>query len=162
MITTYTTYAEIRAVLGVDDDELTDTTLALPVYDSYLTMELEEVNIDLPATYATVKAESAPTAPQQRFIQATQMFATFAVAKQLSSSLPLFTVKQQTDSKAGVTRFDNPYKDTIASIAKEYDRLKNRLVQALNAVGSATEVSAKRVFFSTSPATYNPITNAGA
>jgi hypothetical protein len=158
MIRTYTTYDEIRAVLGVSDEDIEDATLELAIYDHYLTMELEEVNIDLPETFATTNALTTPTAVQSRFLQATAMFAAFAVAKQLTSSLPLFAAKQVTDSKAGITRSDNPYKDTIKSIGIEYTRVRNRLIQSLDALGSTTAAPVTRKFFGIVSPSSDPIT----
>lgn len=157
MITTYTTYDDVRAALGVSSDDLEDATLALGIYSSYLTMELEEVKIDLPSTYATIKALVSPTDVQSRFLQATALFATFAVAKQLCTTLPLFAAKQETDSKASGTRFDNAYKDTIVSVGKEYSRVRNRLIQCLDAVSSSTTNKVTRTFFSTISPSSDPI-----
>ena len=160
MITTYTTYNDIRAALGVSTDDLEDATLSLPIYDQYLTMELEEVAIDLTTTFSTVEDLPTPTAAQTRFLEATSMFATFALAKMLTGTLPLFAAKQETDSKASGTRFDTGYKDTIASVAKEYGRVRNRLTQSLAAVAvTTTSVRTARPFLSVATPTYDPITN---
>ena len=66
MLTDYTTYASIRATLGVSTDDLTDETLSLDLYDDYLTQDLEDIAITLPDTYATTKAVSVPTALEIR------------------------------------------------------------------------------------------------
>lgn len=160
ILTDYTTYNEVRAALGVSADDLEDVTLALALYANLLQADLEDVNIDLPATYATVKALTTPSAAQTRFLQAANVFATYAVAKRLTSSLPLFAAKQVTDSKAGVTRFDNPYKDVIAEVGKSYEQARNRLSQALGAIGSSGTTSTARVFLSVVSPGYDPITNA--
>ena len=47
-ITDYAAYDEIRAVLGVSDEELEDATLALPMYEKLLNMELLDISEDLP------------------------------------------------------------------------------------------------------------------
>jgi hypothetical protein len=156
----YTTYDDIRAVLGVSEDDLEDETLALELYDNYLTMDLEEVNIDLPTTYDTVSIVATPTEAQARFLQATRLFATYSVAKQLSTSLPLFAAKQVTDSKAEMTRFDNPYKDVVSAIAKDYERLRNRLIQTLNSLGNETATATRRSLMSVVSPGFDPITGA--
>jgi len=43
-ITTYTSYAEVRAVLGVSALELTDTQLALGIYGEFLYQELSSIS----------------------------------------------------------------------------------------------------------------------
>lgn len=63
--------------------------LALPLYRNSLTQDLEDVALTLPATYAATKALSAPTAIETRFLKACSLFATFSVAKQLTSTRSL-------------------------------------------------------------------------
>jgi hypothetical protein len=157
VITTYTTYDDVRAALGVSSDDLEDSTLALAIYDNYLTMELEEVNINLPATFITTADIDTPTAAQSRFLNAASMFATFALAKQLTTTLPLFAAKQETDSKASGTRFDNAYKDTIVSVGKEYSRVRNYLIQSLDTLNSSTTAKTPRTFFGVISPSSDPI-----
>lgn len=160
VITDYTTYADIRAALGVSEDDIEDATLALSLYADYLQGELEDIDLTLTSVYATVKAEAAPSDAQKRFLATCRLFSTFAVAKQLTASLPLFAAKNVSDGKATVGRFDNPYKDVIASVNSQYDKMKSRLVAALFALGTTTKDVVPRVFFVPSVAGYNPITNA--
>ena len=154
-----TTYDDIRAALGVSDEDLEDVTLELALYANSLQADLEDIDINLPATYTTTKAIVAPSAIEARFLQAANVFATFSVAKQLSSSLPLFAAKQVTDSKAGVSRFDNsPYKEVIASIDREYARARNRLAQALAGIGTGTAAATARPYLSVASPASDPIT----
>ena len=158
MLTDYTSYNGIRAALGVSDEDLEDATLALPLYSDYLTQELEDIALTLPDTYATTKDKATPTAAELRFLKACQLFATFAVAKQLTAALPLFAAKQVTDGKAAVQRFDNPYKDGIKSINEQYGTMRTRLVAALSSVGTSGSASVAPVYFAVvSPAT-DPVT----
>jgi hypothetical protein len=159
-LTSYTTYDDIRAVLGVSDDDLDDATLALEVYESFLVMDLEDIRVDLPELYTTTTEIASPSAGQIRFIQSTRLFATYSVAKQLASSLPLFAAKEVTDSKAGVTRFDSPYKDVILALARDYERLRTRLIQALNVLGSETQSRQRRSLMSVVSPVTDPITGA--
>ena len=158
MLTDYTTYSDIRAVLGVSEDDLTDATLALQTYDDYLTQELEDIDIDLPDTYATTLALSAPTSAETRFVKACSLFATFSVAKTLTAALPLFAAKQITDGKAQVSRFDNPYKDAIKSINEQYETLKARLIAALGAIGTTTTAATVRRYMSVVSPSVDPVT----
>lgn len=158
MLTTYTTYNDIRAVLGVSDEDLTDSTLSLQLYEDYLTQELEDINIDLPDTYATTMALPSPTQDQRRFLKACSLFATFSVARTLTASLPLFAAKQITDGKAQVSRFDNPYKDAIKSINEQYETLKARLIAALGAIGTVTTSALVRRHMSVVSPSVDPVT----
>ena len=72
--------------------------------------------------------------------------------------MPLFAAKDVTDSKASVTRFDSPYRDTVKSVLDQYGRLRNRLATALAALAAPTTLSVAKTYFSVvSPAT-DPIT----
>jgi len=157
-LTDYTTYNDIRAAIGVSLDDIDDATLGLGLYADYLETELEDINIDLPTTFATTKADPTPTAAESRFLQACRLFATYAIAKQLTSSLPIFAAKQMTDGKAAMTRFDNPYKEAIASVNQQYDKMRNRLTQALAAVGTSTETATSLVFVSVVSPSVDPVT----
>lgn len=157
MLTEYTTYDDIRAALGVSSDDLGDETLGLNLYENLLQGELEDVALTLPATYASTLAVASPTDVQTRFLQAASVFATFAVAKQLTTSLPMFAARQVTDSKAGVTRFDNPYVETIKAVSREYEKARARLAAALGAVGTTTTTATARVFMSVVSPTSDPV-----
>lgn len=159
-VTTYTTYADIRAALGVSDEDLEDVTLALSIYADYLEVELEEVDIALPGTFATLAALTPPSPPspaQARLLSSVRLFSAFAVAKQLTASLPLFAAKQVGDGKAVVSRFDNPYKDTISKVNQQYDRMRNRVLSSLVALGS-TDSSVTRVLFAVAAGATDPVT----
>ena len=157
-ITEFTSYADVRAALGVSEDDLEDTTLGLNLYADMLEVEFEDVSATFMATYETAKGASSPTEAQARFLKATRLFATYAIAKHLTASLPLFAAKDVTDSKATVTRFDSPYRDTVKSVLDQYGRMRNRLATALAALAAPTTLSVAKTYFSVvSPAT-DPIT----
>ena len=158
MLTTYTTYDDIRAALGVSDEDLEDSTLALTLYSDYLTQELEDVSLTLPETYATIKAKPSPTAQETRFLKACGLFATYSVAKMLTAALPLFASKQTTDGKAAVQRFENPYRDTIKNVLEQYSTMRNRLVAALAVIGASSATSTTRVYMSVASPSYDPVT----
>ncbi len=159
VLTDYTTYADIRAVLGVSDDDLDDATLALTLYSDYLQGELEDIALTLPSTYTTVKVLVSPDAAQVRFLAASRLFATYSVAKQLTAALPLFAAKQVTDGKAAVSRFDTSYRDVVKSVNEQYEKLRARLVAAVAALGTTTTDATARIFFSTVQPSVDVITN---
>lgn len=126
-ITTYTSYAEIRAVLGVSSTELTDAQLALPIYDLHSTLVLEDVYVDLPADFATVSALPSKSANQQRFLDLTKLYVPYAIANELVKSLPMSTVKQLTDGRAGFMRQDDVQKEMQDNIDQTLLAVKYRL-----------------------------------
>lgn len=157
-ITTYTTYADIRAALGVSDEDLEDETLALSLYADSLTQDLEDIALTLPDTIATTKANVTPTDNEVRFLTAARLFATYAVAKQLTAALPLFAAQQVSDSKATVQRFDNPYRDTIKQVVDQYERTRNRLMASLTLIGTVTADATPRVYMGVSSPSSDPVT----
>lgn len=133
----FTSYDDIRAALGVSEDEIVDATLSLPLYEYNLTSELEEVSLTLIADFVALPAIQSTT--QRRFKEATVLFATYVVAKQLTTSLPLFSPKEISDGKAHTTRYaQDPYKATIASVLAQYEKGKARLATAYAALTAAS------------------------
>ena len=157
MLNDYTSYSDIRAALGVDEDDISDETLGLPIYDDLLTQDLEDVDLTVVDTYTTTTAISSPTAAETRFLRACKLFATFSVARQLTSSLPLFAAKQMTDGKAQIQRFDNPYQETIKKVNEQYGLARSRLVTTLLAIGTTADTVVKTYFGVASPST-DPVT----
>lgn len=132
-----TTCEEVRAVLGVSDDEIEDRTILLPVYEYNLEAELRGVSATLISRCDSVraKAEADRTDNEKWLLKMASIFATYAVAKNLTTSLPMFSPKEISDSKASIARFaQNPYADTIASILKQFDVAKGRVTAALTAI----------------------------
>lgn len=156
----YTSYDEVRAVLGVSSDELEDATLALGVYSSNLNFELEGVSLQLPASYSAVVAiaSGSRTAVQQRLYDATRLFATYAVAKQLGTSLPLFGPKDITDGKSAISRFaDSPYKETLKNIEGYYNRTRLNLEDAFAKLNlTEAQVVTRKLLTASSP-TSDPV-----
>jgi len=126
-LTTYTTYAEVRAILGVSSTELPDTVLSLSIYGMHATLVLEDVYVDLPTDFATVSALPSPSANQQRFIDLTKLYVPYAIAKELLTSLPMFTVKQLTDGRAGFQRQDDVQLEMRDNIDQALLSMKYRL-----------------------------------
>ena len=156
----YTTYDDIRAALGVSSDEIQDATLSLSLYELNLTSEFEDIGLSLETDYATVAALSSKTAIQDRFLQATRLFSTYAVAYQATTSLPLFSPKDVTDGKAAFSRYaDSPYKEVIKRVEQNYGKYKSRLeaAYAANNSGSAPSI-ATWPYFNVSVSDSDPVT----
>lgn len=161
-ITTFTSYDEIRAVLGVSSDELEDTTLALGVYSHSLLADLEGIDSALPSEFEAVAAivEASRTAAQQRFYGAVKLFAPYAVAVQLASSLPLFAPKSLTDGKAGMSRDANsPHKLTIQKCQENFDRFRALLDQRYAALSDSDTPTPLRPFLAVVTPATDVVTN---
>jgi hypothetical protein len=158
MLTDYTTYNDVRAALGVSEEDIPDEVLSLNLYGDTLTQEFEEISLTLESTYISTIALPTPTDIEVRFISACSLFAAYSVAKQLTAAMPLFAAKQVTDGKAQVSRFDNPYKDVIAQVTAQYEKARSRLVAAYGLIVSVTTVVAPKVYFGVVSPSVDPVT----
>lgn len=161
-LTTYCHYNEIRAILGTNVDELKDVTLALPLYERVLKVELREIKETLPEYFETLAANSSRTADETRVYELTQVLSAYIVAKELLVSLPKFSPKQITDGKAEIQREDSLFDKTKELIEYSVDRIKSKLVNALNVVDPTVAVSTIKlptIFTSTGLAS-DPVTGA--
>lgn len=143
-VQTFTSFNDIRAALGVEDDEIRDDTLSLDLYSNHLDAELEDVSVNLSTDYATVAAISAEarTATEARLYRCTRQFATFAVAKLALTGLALAAPKEVSDEKTTVTRFAlDPYKETGKRVESAYSAALERLRQAYADYKSSTASS---------------------
>lgn len=148
-ITQFTSYSDVRAVLGVADDELEDATLALEVYASHLEMELDDIHPALIAKYFETEGvdEATRTETQAKFYKLTRLFAAYAVARQCVSGLPMFGPKDVSDGKAVVSRFaDSPYKQVIDEVKTQYDRLLLALEKIFSELISVSATTTTRTY----------------
>ena len=159
LLTYVESYADIRALLGVSDDELADATLALRVYLLSLQEGFNEVDDTLAqasgtllAQYTSVAAiaEVSRTAAQQRFYNNVRAYSTYYVAADCADTLPMFSPRTITDGKAMVQRHaDSPYKDTVAAIKAGKVRALARLQRAMTVLLGGTADSSTAVSLST-------------
>lgn len=161
MLAPYTTNDQVRAVLGVSEEELLDATLDLPIYEANLRQELAAVGASAAVDYVTATGEGTPSAVDQAFIDAVTLFAPTAVALHLAQSLPLFVVKQVTDGKAAATRHtDSPFQGAIDACRKNYERFRQALQRtyAVYKSVSAPNVTATPTLFAGSQPSSDPVT----
>ena len=80
-LTAYTSYADVRAALGVTPKELSDDTLALPLYENVLVLAFGKQDAGFQAFLDTTLAVVGPSALQSYFLRLAQVFATYTVAQ---------------------------------------------------------------------------------
>lgn len=156
----YTTYDDIRAALGVSDEELEDGVLGLQLYEDHLSFELSDVHPDLAALHISLESTPVLTSAQERFMAACRGFATYAVARSLTSTLPMFGPKSIEDGKARMERFADPYKATIEAVNKSYATWKARLEAAYGTLMSTSKSTVFMSYAVSATPAYNPITGA--
>lgn len=143
-LTTYCDNSEVRSALGVNDLELKDTVLGLPVYEMGLVRELNKVSTSLNAAFSAIYQIAAQdrTANQSTLHDAVRMFSVYAVAKQVGVSLANFAPKDVSDGKASVSRFaTEPFDNVLRRVDEMYEELKIDLRQAYEAFSGASSTS---------------------
>jgi hypothetical protein len=139
VLTDYTTFSDIRTILGVSIDELPDSDLELETYLFGLESALDDVGTSLIADYAAVTAPvvgNTATAEQIKLYRATRLYSALQVCENVSHSLPMRAEKSITDGKAGASRFtDSPIEQTIenmkALLAKALSNLQEAYAENL-------------------------------
>lgn len=136
----YTSYAEVRAVLGVSEYELSDTTLALSMYGRYLGSRLRSTSGTFETYTGTVEEIyeelsdiASPTPAQSNFIDLIKQYALYIVAEACLSGLSLFALKQESDGKATQTRFsaEATFKDVASNIRQQLESCVSLISESL-------------------------------
>lgn len=163
MITQFTTYAEIRSLLGVSDEEVQDSDLAQPIWSSLLEDKLSEISDNIVTLRASIAAtpEADRTAAQKKFFAVSGLYAAYVVAQNLLIALPMFGFKQLTDGKAEVQRFDR-WADLKAGVEQGVNAMRVKLRLALSAVDSSytAPTPVTRVIMSRTGIATDPVTGA--
>jgi hypothetical protein len=128
----YTTYDDIRAILGVSSTELPDKVLALNTYAFQGELALTDVYSDLPTLFATVKASIAPTTTEATLENVVTLFYGYSIAKVLLVALPLFAVQSLGDGRANFTRHSDIFADVRDGVDAALTALRKRLVDLIN------------------------------
>lgn len=143
LLTDYTSYAEVRAILGVSIYELADETLALPLFTQVLQTRLRSTvgtfagtTGSLTAMFDELSAVVSPTEAQEDFLVLIKQYASYVVAETCLTGLSLFAPKQVADGKSSETRFSSEatFKDVAVSIRQELARLSGKIAEQLGTV----------------------------
>jgi len=140
-LTQYCEPAEVRAVLGVNDLELSDQTISLPVHEMGLLRELTKISSSLPAAFSTISAkdEADRSDAENDLFSAVRLFSVYAVARQAGIPLAIFAPKDVGDGKASVARFSGtPWRDVLDGVEKAFDSAKTDVRSALEAIGTSS------------------------
>lgn len=166
-LTTYCEFDEVRSALGVNDIELKDQVLSLPVYEMGLIRELNRLSTSLNAAFSSIqlKAPASRTSGESTLHDAVRLFSVYAVAKQVGVSLANFAPKDVGDGKATVSRYaGEPFEKVLARIDEYYGALRTDLRAAYEAFSSSTSTVAAattpNAFFVAAKRGYDPVTGA--
>ena len=159
VLTDFASYDEIRAVLGVSDEELEDATLALPMYAKLLQMDFSDTADTLEAQYLAIKAQTTWTPEEQKLLDVVSVFSAYAISKHLLTAMPLFAPKRITDGRAETDRVTDPFEAVRLGVNSMYPILKGRVLAALQALGTPITATTARVYFAAVGLATNPVTN---
>lgn len=165
-LTTYCKLEEVRAALGVNDIELSDAVLNLPVYEIGLVRELNKISTSLPVAFSTLSAiaKASRTEVQQALVDATRLFSVYACARQVGVSLGSIVPKDIGDGKATISRFsDSPYKDVLNRVEAMYTACKASLLETMvlySGTGTATASTVPVTVFKAASRSFDPVTGA--
>lgn len=161
MLTDFTSYAEIRAVLGVSSTELPDSVLAQPQWVALLSVDLEDLHSNLETLYLSYT--TVPTDRDMlRFYKLTRLYASYVVAQILLGTLTMFSVQTLTDGRASFTRQTDIFADVREAVTGMLTTLKVKL-SAAYVILTPTETAFTTTSFTYTTSTgiaTNPVTNA--
>ena len=140
MLTNYTTYADIRAALGVSEEEIEDVTLGLALYSTLLDEDLLAVDPLLVSTF-TALPPTGRTPAQARLAALTSLYATYAVAHRLTDSVELFGFLKVADGRASTERAKEAFANLRTNISAMLARLRGLLLAALQVVVPSTPLA---------------------
>ena len=127
MLSNYTSYDSVRAVLGISSRIFPDTVMSTEIYDLALRFELTAISADLDAEYLDLIDDSVSLVPAaQNFYNAVRLFSAHAVAFKALTALPELSPTFISDSKASL-------KKDLMAVSKQvtYDFQKYRSALAV-------------------------------
>jgi hypothetical protein len=139
-LTDYTSYAEIRAALGIASLEVRDNVLALPLYERLLQFELKDISPTIEAAYLALGEEGSLSDPELTFYSAMQVYAAYAVAYRLTDVIEMSSFQKIQDSKTAFTRKVD-YNEVRLNVAKGLSQALTRLVEAYNEITPTIEAT---------------------
>lgn len=135
-ITDYTSYAEIRAVIGVDALELPDATLGLQTFATALYRTLLSITNSSGETLVALFDAIDPfdmDMSEEILYYTIKEYATYVVADACCSGLSMFALKSDSDGKATQSRFSSEatFKDVVKNVQQRLASLTGALDQML-------------------------------
>ena len=136
LVTDYTSYAEIRAVIGVDALELPDATLGLQTFATALYRTLLSITSSSGNTLVALFDAIDPfdmDISEEILYYTIKEYATYVVADACCSGLSMFALKSDSDGKATQSRFasEATFKDVVKNIQQRLASLTGALDQML-------------------------------
>lgn len=161
MVTDYATTADIRALLGVSEEEIEDATINSAVFSTQLEATLDDMSPLLATNYAAIKLipEVNRTPVQVKFLKTAALYAAYIVAYDMLTSMTHFAPERVTDGKAEFQRFDR-WADLKEGLMGGINTFKIKTRNALAAVDSnfVPTAPATRLSIVSTGVAFNPVT----
>lgn len=132
MLADYTTFAEIRAALGVSDEEIDDETLGLELYEIRLEEDLRALSPVALSTWSALPGVDSRTADETRYGRLFKLYATYSVAYGLTDNAELFGFLKVADGRASTERTAKAFDNLRMNLAGRVTTFGNLLVDALS------------------------------
>lgn len=142
MLTEYTTFKDIRAALGVSEEEIDDETLGLAIYETLLNEDLLAVDPLLVSTWLALPVIDSRNAAQLRLGSLVGLYSTYAVAYRLTDSVELFGFLKVADGRASTERTTEAFNNLRNNILAMLLRVRALLLAALQVVVPGTVITA--------------------
>lgn len=131
MISDYTTFNDIRAVLGVSEEEINDETLGLELHHTNLIEDLAEVSAFALPTWDALPAVDSRNAAQLRYGRLFSLYCSYAVAYRLLDSTEMFGYLKVADGRASTERANEAFKNLRLNVTAQLARVRALLLAAL-------------------------------
>ena len=162
MLTQYTTFDEVRAVLGVSDEELEDEVLIQPFYERQLILDIEDVDAGIPDAFDTVSAiqYASRTKVQKRFFDLVQLFSAYAIGRTLLTSMPYFAELRVQDGRSEKERVKDPFAFPRDGVQAGFTAARQSLLAAYAGLtGTPATTRVTRTLLSSVGLATDPVTN---
>ncbi len=148
---------EVRAVLGVSQEELEDTTLDLDMYARHLEIELSQIGNNLLTDFQTAVANPAPTTFDTQLVAYTKQFSLYCISALVAESSPNFSPRNISDGKGGFIRHMDSYKDVLARVSDRLKQATERLKGLYTTILGGVAQQRLPTFIGVSSPDYDPI-----
>jgi hypothetical protein len=157
MLSDYTTYDSVRAVLGVSSRVFPNTAMETEVYALALRVELAQIGPELDQDYIDLIDESVLIVPAaQNFYNAVRLFSAHAVAFKALTALPELSPIYISDSKAALRKDKS---EVAAAVTSEYAKYRRHLAAAYAAyLGTAAPDLFQPSLMAVSSPDFDPVT----
>lgn len=134
-ITDFTSYDEIRAIIGVDSIELPDANIETAANTSALTRALRTFSTSTGSLLSVIDALPADKTDDEEYLYNTACeYAALIVAEACCTGLSMFALKSDSDGKASQSRFsgESTFRDVLANIRARLATVIGALDELIN------------------------------